>query len=331
MRTYSAGLARLFGLIVAALFATLPAFAYDTSLPALEQFIDEMTQEHGFDCAETTELLTQAKRKQSVIDAISRPAEKTLTWQDYRAIFLTPQRVDAGIRFWREHAALLEAAEERFGVPPSVIVGILGVESIYGDNTGNYRVIDALATLAFDYPPRSEFFRGELEQFLLLTRESGFDPLMPTGSYAGAMGAPQFISSSYRRYAVDGDGDGRVDLWNNWNDIVFSVANYLKENGWHHGRPVAVHAVLTEPAAENLVQTKPKLNSTAGKLRRAGVSFDADVRNRYKAALFELDGRHEPEHRVGFHNFRVITRYNVSVLYAMAVHDLGGEVAQRVY
>jgi membrane-bound lytic murein transglycosylase B len=206
------------------------------------------------------------------------------------------------------------------------VVGILGVETSFGRITGRFRVIDALATLAFDYPPRGDFFRSELQQFLLLSREESVDARSALGSYAGAMGAPQFISSSYRNYAIDGDGNGKRDLWNSWDDVIGSVANYLLVYGWREGEPVVVSASLASDDVSRFNTSKLELNETVQSLRDKGVRFDTSLPANAPALLIIAQGKDGPVYRVGFTNFYVLTRYNRSPMYAMAVHDLGQAV-----
>jgi len=221
--------------------------------------------------------------------------------------------------------------ERASGVPAHVIVGILGVETYYGRITGSFLVLDALSTLAFDYPPRSDYFRAELEQFLLLTREEDVSPRSVKGSYAGAMGYPQFMPRSYRAYAVDGDGDGRRDLWGSWDDVIASVANYLARHGWRAGEPVLAGASLPFPDdAEGLIAGSISTNETVGSLRQKGLEFESPLADEAPAVFIEVAGNEGPEQRAGFHNFSVITRYNRSVLYALAVNDLGETVAGRL-
>ena len=203
-----------------------------------------------------------------------------------------------------------------------MILGIVGVETFFGENTGKHRVIDALATLAFDYPPRSKYFRGELEQFLLMSREEQMDPLAPFGSYAGAMGLPQFMPTSFRRWAVDGDADGHRDLWGSWSDVFSSVGNYLKEHGWRAGQPVMARANVEGARLDGLEFGKLELQETVRSLRQRGVKFDTDLPEETPAVLVRLDGTAGLEYRVGFPNFQAITRYNRSQLYASAVNDL---------
>ncbi len=217
-------------------FTTVAASNYSAQ-PQVQVFIDRMVSEQGFDRNELIAVLDNAERREDILELMRKPAEKRLQWYQYRKIFLTQSRIDGGVTFWKENADLLKQAAEAFGVAPQIIVAIIGVETRYGSNTGRHRVLDALATLAFDYPPRSQFFTGELEQYLILAREEDIDLLTTTGSYAGAMGYGQFIPSSYRHYAVDFDGDGKRDLWTSKADIIGSVANYFKEHGWAAGTP----------------------------------------------------------------------------------------------
>jgi membrane-bound lytic murein transglycosylase B len=229
-----------------------------------------------------------------------------------------------GTDFWTEHGEALRRIPD-----PNLaasVVGILGVETSFGRITGRFRVIDALATLAFDYPPRSDFFRSELQQFLLLSREEAVDPRTALGSYAGAMGAPQFISSSYRNYAIDGDGNGKRDLWNSWDDVIGSVANYLVVYGWREGEPVVVTASLASDDLSRFNIAKLELNETVQSLRDKGVRFETSLPAQAPALLIVAQGKDGPVYRVGFTNFYVLTRYNRSPMYAMAVHDLGQAV-----
>lgn len=295
-----------------------------------EPFVRDMADRHGFDPARLRQLLERARYRQGIVDAMDRPYEGR-PWHSYRRLFLTPERIEGGVAFWREHAALLARAEAAFGVSPQIIVAIIGVETSYGDNVGRHRVIDALTTLGFAYPRRGEFFRGELEAFLLLSREEQMDPLEAVGSYAGAMGKPQFISSSYRSYAVDFDGDGRRNLWRSDADVIGSVANYFRQHGWRPGEPVAFPAELQGgvPAGLEIAEKTPLApTSTAGELRNAGIHWREPLPDAVAATLIRLDGVAE-EYWVGLENFYVITRYNHSNLYAMAVHQLSEEIRSR--
>lgn len=303
---------------------------YGSNRAEVVEFVDEMVDKHDLDRAWLNSLLAQARYQQSIIDAISRPAEKTLEWHEYRKIFINSKRISAGVDFWRDNKATLAQISAETGVPERIIVAILGVETYYGRIKGNYRVIDALATLAFDYPPRSKFFRSELEEFLLLAQEEQLDPLSPKGSYAGAMGSPQFISSSYRNYAVDGNGDGRRDLWEDWNDIMASVANYFRRHGWRAGEPIVTQVRKPGASASSLLSERADLGTTIMQLKSHGVRFKTRLDNGQPAMLFMMQADSGPEYWVGFRNFYVITRYNRSLMYAMAVNELGDAVAARM-
>jgi membrane-bound lytic murein transglycosylase B len=293
--------------------------------PQVSEFVDEMVRKHGFDRQRLAELLGRAELRQSIIDAMNRPAEAK-PWYKYRAVFLTDQRIQGGADFWRDNADALQRTERDYGVSPEILVAIVGVETRYGANIGRTPVIDSLSTLAFGYPKRASFFRGELEQFLLLTREEHIDPATVTGSYAGAMGKPQFIASSYRAYAVDYDGDGRRDLWDSNADILASVANYFSQHGWHRGEPVAVPAQGVEASHRRFVDAGVKPSIPVSELRKAGIRFHAKVDGDALASLIELEDAGAKEYWVTFNNFYVITRYNHSNLYAMAVYQLGREI-----
>lgn len=302
----------------------LPAHALDLKREEVQGFIEEMITDHGFGRSELEGLLGDADIKQPILDAISRPAERVVPWHEYRERFLTPMRIQQGADFLVEHRERLARGGDEAMI--AAILGILGVETAYGRITGRYRVLDALATLAFAYPPRSAFFRGELREFLLLARDEAIDPLTALGSYAGAMGAPQFISSSYRHYALDADGDGRRDLWSNWDDIIDSVANYLRMHGWRDGEPILVPAQLVNEDLARFDLDRIELNETVSSLRAKGVRFTTSLPPDSPAMLIVGQGRSQPEYRVGFNNFQVITRYNRSTMYAMAVNDLGTAV-----
>lgn len=297
------------------------ALAVDLARPEVRAFIEETSRDLGFERQQLETLLAQAETKQSILDAISRPAERVVPWHEYRERFLTEKRILQGTDFWVAHGESLQRIPDQ-NVAASVI-GILGVETSFGRITGRYRVLDALATLAFDYPPRADFFRGELQQFLLLSREESVDPKTALGSYAGAMGAPQFISSSYRNFAIDGDGNGKRDLWNSWDDVIGSVANYLLAHGWREGEPVVVVATLESGDLSRFDTSKLELNETVQSLRDKGVRFQTSLPGDAPAILIVAQGKDGPVYRVGFSNFYALTRYNRSPMYAMAVHDLG--------
>jgi membrane-bound lytic murein transglycosylase B len=312
----------------AALLAMNPAaaLALDEQRAEVQDFIRHMAERHGYAAAELGTVFRQVESRPSIVAAMKRPAEKTLAWHEYRAMFMTDRRIARGVATGLEQAAALQQAAVH-GVPAEVILAITGVETFYGEITGKHRVIDALSTLAFDYPPRSTFFRGELEHFLLMAREEALDPLLPAGSYAGAMGIPQFMPSSFRAWAVDGDGDGHRDLWRDWADVFASVGNYLKGHGWRPGEPVMVAADVAGADLAGVEVTKVALSETAGSLRRRGVKFDAELPDDAPAVLLQLAGAAGAEYRVGFTNFFAITRYNRSMLYASAVNDLAVAIA----
>ena len=296
-----------------------------TGNPEAKKFIAEMHSRHDFDKAELTSLFNQTKRRQDILDAISRPAEGK-PWHEYRPIFLTRSRINGGVKFWKQHAAILSKAEKEYGVDASVIVAIVGVETRYGGNTGSYRVVDALSTLAFAYPPRSKFFRKELEEFLLLSREEQVELTKAEGSYAGAMGLGQFIPSSYRNYAVDMDKDGKRDLWNSMEDILGSVANYFHKHGWKHGQPVAIPAIVKQLPAQALLDEGLKPTRTAQDLSTLGITAKKPLDAKTPTALLSLEQKKGPEYWLTMKNFYVITRYNRSPLYAMAVYQLSQEI-----
>ncbi|MHB8425367.1 MAG: lytic murein transglycosylase B [Gammaproteobacteria bacterium] len=291
--------------------------------PEVQQFIARLVKQDGFDKTWLEKTLATARMRDAVLVAITRPYEAK-PWYQYRALFVNPARVTAGVAFWDTHSALLDKAQSVYGVPRSLIVAILGVESFYGRQKGGYRVLDALATLSFDYPPRASFFQGELEQYLLLCREQSFDPSALTGSYAGAMGVPQFMPDSYRKYAVAFDGRGRPDIWNNWADIIGSVANYFHAHGWRKDGLVAVPASLPAVAAQMSTALAP---TTVGALREQGLVVSSGLADDTRGILVPLQLEHGTEYWLGLHNFRVITRYNRSPLYAMAVIDLSTRIA----
>lgn len=297
--------------------------------PEVGVFIDEMVAVHDFERGELERLFAGAEKQQAIIDAISRPAERVLTWGEYREIFLDENRIEQGREFWEIHAADLARAEAEFGVPPEVIVAIIGVETRYGRNKGRWRVLDALSTLAFDYPPRAPFFRRELAAFLLLAREEQRPATELYGSYAGAMGYGQFIPSSYRAYAVDFTGNATRDIWNDPVDAIGSVANYLAVHGWRDGEEVTRRVALGSGDVSTLVNSNLRPDTTIGALRGLGVSGLDGLDDGAAATLVELEARDGLRHFVGLTNFYAITRYNHSRLYAMAVHELSRAVLER--
>jgi len=319
--------ASLFGVLAAG-----PGCAGDfQDNPKTQAFIEEMQERHQFDRQELEALFEQAKKRDDILEAISRPAEKTKPWYEYRNIFLTPKRIDGGVSFWKENEDILKRAEQAYGVDAAIVVAIIGVETRYGANTGSYRVLDALSTLAFEYPPRSKFFRSELEQLLILAREEDVDVLKVKGSYAGAMGYGQFIPSSYRAYAVDFSEDGQRDLWGNLDDIIGSVANYFHRHGWKSGDAVASKVDGGSAAASSRISENIKPGKkTAGDFASAGITTDPRLPADQAVALLEFEQRNGPEYWLTANNFYVITRYNRSPLYAMAVYQLS-EAIQDAY
>ncbi len=297
---------------------------------AVSAFVADMHGRHGFDAGALNALFTRAQRLDSVLAAISKPAEYK-PWHAYRPIFLTRQRIDQGVAFWNEQAPILAAAEKKSGVPVEIIVAIIGVETAYGRNTGSYRVLDALATLAFHYPKRAPFFRSELENFLLLTREEKVDPLAPTGSYAGAMGMPQFMPSSFRNYAVDFDADGHRDIWRNPRDAIGSVGNYLAEHGWRAGEPIVVPASQSDANARE-ASDSVELKYTVAQYAMRGVRPLDPIGSQYAEVPAVMLGYESSEtameYWLALRNFYAITRYNRSPKYALAVFQLADAIAQ---
>jgi membrane-bound lytic murein transglycosylase B len=302
-------------------------------------FVRDMVARHGFVEPELAFLFSRARREPAILAAIVPPKDpKGRSWQLYRARFVTDSRIAEGGDFWRRNAAALARAAQAHGVPEEIIVAIIGVETVYGRQMGSWRVIDALSTLAFDYPPRAEFFRGELEQYLLFAREQGLDVFSVKGSYAGAIGIPQFMPGSYRRFAVDFDGDGAANLRASEADAIGSVANFLEKHGWRRDERVQLPArVVGTNAAGNTAEAhRPLLEAgiepktSLAELKRYGVETRTDLALETPVALIELESPGAPtEYRLGLRNFYVLTRYNRSVLYASAVYDLAQELKGR--
>jgi len=302
--------------------------------PGAEAFAQKAAKEYQLDPQEVLKVLQQAHFQQSVVDAITRPAEAK-PWYQYRPIFLNQKRIDGGVAFWRKNEARIAAATERYQVDPQVIVAIIGVETSYGRITGGYRVLDALTTLAFHYPAngrdRSEFFSRELMNFFLLGKEEGLPLQEVSGSYAGAMGLGQFMPSSYLEYAVDLDDDGRRDLWSSMDDVVGSVANYLHRHGWELGRPVAYPLTAAADADMSLVAERDfKPGHRMEQLSRGGFASEHEVAGEEPVAIVKLEEEQGDAFWLAFNNFYVITRYNRSPLYAMAVFQLSEEIRRRM-
>lgn len=316
-----------FALVSTLALAASPAAALETERalrPEIEAFVQDMNLRHGLGTAELRLILRQARVQPDILRAMSAQASPR-PWHRYRPSFVNAQRIASGVRFWNRHADLLARAEREYGVPAEIVVATIGVETVYGAYTGSHRVLDALTTLAFDFPRRADFFRGELEQFLLLVHEGVLDPLRMRGSYAGAMGVPQFLPSSFRSYAVDFDGDGSRTLWDGAADSIGSVANYYRSFGWQAGRPIAVPANVEGQGYVALAQQGIEPRFDAQALAQAGVTPLADI-GPDTAAMLVLEGASGDEYWLGLNNFYMITRYNRSVNYAMAVFQLAGEI-----
>lgn len=292
-------------------------------LAGVAEFIDEMVTKHQFDRAELTAVFEQTVRRPETLAAISRPATSK-PWLEYRTAFVNAKRIAGGMQFWNEHATTLQRASQQYGVPPEIIVALIGIETGYGRNAGKFRVMDALTTLAFDYPARAEFFRGELEQFLLLAREQHFDYLAIKSSYAGALGIPQFMPSSYRKYAVDFNGNGKVDILNEAEDAIGSVANYLQGYGWQTGAPIAVRASVGNAG----LLPDDKLFRTQTDWKNLGVVPKDGERDFPSATLLDFTVEGGKEYWLTFENFQVIRRYNNSNFYTMTVVQLADALRQ---
>ena len=305
----------------------LPAF---TDNPDVIYFARDLEQRHGFDSAELLGQFAQIRPNPRVLQLIEPPASpQQRSWEHYRPRFVNERRIDNGVRFWREHLTTLVRARIFYGVPEEIIVAIIGVETEYGRNTGSFRVLEALATLAFHYPRRGEFFRTELEQFLLLARENRLDPLAVKGSFAGAIGIPQFMPGSQRRFGIDFDGDQRVDLSGSVEDAIGSVARFLEQHGWQPGQPIAVTAGMPGQPDPAWLEAGIRPSLPVGQLQRQGVVSTADPQA--VVALVDLvsPGK-STEYWLGFENFYVITRYNRSSFYAMSVFQLAEAIRQRM-
>jgi membrane-bound lytic murein transglycosylase B len=300
--------------------------------PALERFIDKMVDQHGYSRDYLNGLFSQAQRKDWTLDYMTKDHKAAGKpspggWSRYRSKFLTEQHISSGAAFWAAHESALRRAAEEYGVSPAHIMGIMGVETLYGRNLGTHRIIDALTTLAFDYPRRSEYFTEELENFLVMAQQEGFDPSKPKGSFAGAMGLGQFMPSSYLKYAVDFDGDGRRNLWDP-EDAIGSIANYFAGHGWQRGEPVVTRAHADGPAAKEL-ESGFNTKYSLGELSGYGIYPDGVSPGATQFRLLRLSTNNGDEYWLGYENFYVITRYNHSTHYAMAVHQLAEAIKRR--
>ena len=293
------------------------------------ELIEELVTDHGFDEQYITAVFEKATYLPKIINLISKPAEKTKTWDEYRSIFLTPARIAAGVIFAKQHEQLLLKAAQETGVPVDIILGILGVETYFGRIQGNFKVIDSLYTLVTGYPPRSAFFKEQLINLFYLAREQGIAIEEIKGSYAGAMGAAQFIPSSYRAYAIDGDNDSMIDLFDNWSDIVMSIANYLQQNGWHRNEDILSQTSLSDEQLKTFASKTLKPQYTIGALNDNGIAFESSLNEDLPAQVILLDGDSEKNY-VGFHNFYVITTYNRNVMYALSVIEVGRSIQSKI-
>ncbi len=294
-----------------------------------KKFIQEMVDEHDFKKPELEKLFSKVKLLDYVLEAISRPAEKSKEWHEYRKIFVTPERIKKGVAFWKENRDLLLAVEEEYGVSREMIVAIIGVETYYGKHKGKYRVIDSLSTLAFNYPKRAKFFRNELKQFLLFTRELKMDPLSRMGSYAGAMGMPQFMPSSFQSYAVDFDKDGTINIWDHKPDIFGSIANYFIKHHWQTGEPVATATWIKKGSTiDEHIEKGLKPTIPLSDLIASGVQLKRKIDGNPDSSLLAYKQENSVDHWVIFQNFYTITRYNHSPLYGMAVYQLSEAIKE---
>jgi membrane-bound lytic murein transglycosylase B len=314
-----------------ALAQPVTAAAFDLKRPEIVAFVNEVVSRDGLSRKEVRELLKAAQPQPKIIEMMNKPIEKVSPWWEYRDHFLTSERINDGVQFWNDHKEALERIAAEYQVPAEYIVAILGIETRYGRVLGHYRVLDSLTTLAFDYPPRHAFFTSELEQFLILAKENKLDPRTLMGSYAGAIGAPQFMPSSYRRYAVDANTDTQRDLWGDWDDILASVANNLREHGRTPGGPVLTDATLEPEPSFQIEPRNLELNETVASLGNRGIKVDLEMPADAPVVLISAEQRDGPAYRVGFHNFYVLSRYNASARYVMAVNDLAQAIAQRVH
>jgi membrane-bound lytic murein transglycosylase B len=296
----------------------------------VKEFIAEMVSKHKFTTRQLTRVFAKAQYQPTIVKAMDQPPESALaSWQAYRALFIKPERIEGGAQFWARNAEALKRAADEYGVPEDIIVGIIGVETTFGRNIGTYRVIDALTTLAFDYPKRSAYFRGELEHYLVFSRDQKIDPLRVKGSYAGAIGIPQFMPGSYRRFAVDYDGDGHINLATSPADAIGSIGNFLKSHGWIRGQPVAFVAQASGDGWRKLAGAGIVPATRFADLAGYGIKLPAALPDDTLCALVELESPGEPlDVRVTLQNFFVLTRYNRSNLYAAAVLDLAAEIVR---
>lgn len=317
--------------------AMLTAFSISTLTAAentesindsINQFIEKMVVKHHFDEAYLKNLFSQIHIDPVVVDKMNKPYEAK-PWTEYKDFFISDERVNLGAQYWQSHSKELAHAEKTYGVPASIIVAIIGVESKYGTKQGDFPIFQSLATLAFNYPSRAPFFTSELENYLLLTQEQNFNPLSIKGSHAGAIGKPQFMPSSYRHYAVALDGSKHADLINNDGDVITSVANYFKRNGWTQNQLIVLPAKATKSAMNSIKQEPLKLNSTLGELKKLGVTVDEKLPADTKASFFSVEYNHQPQYWVALNNFEAITRYNHNMQYALVVYEFSKAIENK--
>ena len=315
----------LVGVVSALVVMASPVFAVSLEkYPQLAELADRLDGTKGLEREQMKEWFREAKIQSKIIDAMNRPAER-LSWHRYQSLFVNPASINGGIQFLKQHADILFRAEERFGVPAEIIVAIIGIETRYGKVLGSLRVLDSLVTLSVEYPRRSKFFSSELEHFMQLSAEQGLDPSSVRGSYAGAMGIPQFMPSSYRSYAVDFDGDGRADLLNSVADAIGSAANYLARHHWRPGEAIVTRVLNAPPALDAMVTRKLSPNSPIPVVQALDIAVSGDAED--KVGVMRFEGKLGADHRLGHHNFFVITRYNRSQNYAMSVFELAEQIA----
>ncbi len=317
--------------LVTLIIILLSSTIINAKLITQEEFIDNMVSKHNFGKLYLTQLLGKAKIKSSILKIMFRPSagktkRKPKPWHKYRSIFVNTKKIKAGVKFWNNNARTLQRAETIFGVPAKIIVAIIGVETIYGKNKGNFRVLDALTTLAFHYPRRADYFREELESYLILTHDEGIDPLKQKGSYAGAMGIGQFMPSSFRNYAIDFDGDNKRNIWTNNADAIGSVANYFQKHGWKTGKPVATATKIRTNAIKKLLALDFAPKYTLQQLKQWGLLYFGKEPNYTNGMVIDLETKLGTAYWLGFQNYYVITRYNRSKHYAMAVYHLAQEI-----
>lgn len=324
---------RLLTALLSVALTTLTAYASDPATTqeakeparpakAINEYIDYMVNTHHFKRAEITDIMNKAHYSSAVIFKITHPFEKK-PWNFYRNYFLRADRIENGVKYWEKHQAILSKVSKEYGVPASVIIAIIGVESYYGEHAGGHNELDALTTLSFYYPKRSKFFKSELTHFLLLTKHEKLDPTTLQGSYAGALGIPQFMPSSYRNYGVDYSKNASIDLFTNHHDAIASIANYLKKSGWQAGKPIATPAITGKitPAA-TLISSTGRTKYPLSRLEKNGIKPATKIKNNPKAALIEMQNTDSNEYWIVFQNFRAIMSYNPRTTYALAVTEL---------